>query len=40
MEFSEKQVKDIVDAVKKEISNENPMYNCVINVDLKQVFSE
>ena len=40
VEFSEKQVKDIVDAVKKKISNENPMYNCVINVDLKQVFSE
>lgn len=40
VEYDENQVHTILDALKTEISKENPMYNCVINVDLKQVFDE
>ena len=40
VEYDEKQVKKVINEVKERISSENPMYNCVINVDIKQVFAE
>lgn len=40
VELDEKQVRSVINDVKDRISAENPMYNCVINVDIGQVFSE
>lgn len=38
VDFDEKQTAQILDSIKKRISAENPAFNCVINVDLKQEF--
>jgi len=39
VEYDEKQVRKIIKEIKDRVSAENAMYNCVINVDIKQVFS-
>lgn len=40
VELTDAEVDTMVDAIKAEISRHNPVYNCVINIDFRQVFSD